>query len=200
MNRPARAISIALHWYAAQQHLGGSSHMDAIQFLLEEHQKVKARFAQIEQAGGQQRLQMFRQLMPELKIHEEIEATYLYGPVSQDPAARGTKAADFEEHQDKDVEKLDDKIQKLLQIEPTSDKWLDQLHDVRDTLMDHVKEEEQEIFPEISQIWDRDKLNMAGQQMAAAKQEAMQNPQHYATAFSQQTTEDARQVPSRGER
>lgn len=174
--------------------------MDAIQFLLEEHQKVKARFAQIEQAGGQQRLQMFRQLMPELKIHEQIEDTYLYGPVSQDPAARGTKAADFEEHQDKDVEKLDDKIQKLLQIDPTSDKWLDQLHDVRDALMDHVKEEEQEIFPEISQIWDRDKLNMAGQQMAAAKQEAMQNPQHYATAFSQQTTEDARQVPSRGER
>ena len=171
--------------------------MDAIQFLLEEHQKVKNRFVEIENAGPQQREQMFRQLLPELKIHEEIEDTYLYAPISADPAARGTKAAGFEEHQDKDVAQLEGKIQKLLQTDAADDDWLDKLHDVRDTLMDHVQEEEQDILPQIGQIWDRNKLDMAGQQMAAAKQEMMQNPQHYATAFSQQMTESARETPTR---
>jgi len=174
--------------------------MDAIQFLLEEHQKVKNRFVEIENAGPQQRAQMFKQLLPELKIHEEIEDTYLYGPISKDPAAQGTKAAGFEEHQDKDVEQLEKKIQKLLQTEPADDGWLDKLHDVRNALMDHVREEEQEILPQIGQIWDRKKLDMAGQQMAAAKQEAMQNPEHYATAFSQQMTESARETPTRRQR
>jgi hemerythrin-like domain-containing protein len=171
--------------------------MDAIQFLLEEHQKVKNKFTEMESAGTQQRAQMFHQLVPELKIHEEIEDTYLYAPISKDPAAQGTKAAGFLEHQDEDVEKLEQKIKKLMQTEPADDDWLDRLHDVRDTLMDHVREEEQEILPQISQIWDRSKLDMAGQQMAAAKQEAMKNPQHYATAFSQQATESARETPSR---
>ncbi len=172
--------------------------MDAVQFLLEEHQKVKNKFVDIENAGPQQRAQQFQQLLPELKIHEEIEDTYLYAPVSKDPAAQGTKAAGFEEHQDQDVEKLEQKIQQLLQTDAASDSWLDKLRDVRDTLMDHVREEEQEILPEISQIWDQNKLDMAGQQMAAAKQEAMQNPHHYATAFSQQMTESARETPTRG--
>jgi len=171
--------------------------MDAVQFLLEEHQKVKNKFTEIEAAGPQQRAQMFQQLVPELKIHEEIEDTYLYGPIAADPAAQGTKAAGFEEHQDKDVEQLEKKIQKLMQTDPAGDDWLSQLHEVRDTLMDHVREEEQEILPQIAQIWDREKLNFAGQEMAAAKQEAMQNPQHYATAFSQQTTEHARETPTR---
>jgi hemerythrin-like domain-containing protein len=166
--------------------------MDAVQFLLEEHQKVRQKFAQIESAAPAERLQMFQQLLPELKIHEEIEDTYLYGPISEEPAAHGTDAASFEEHQDKDVSKLEQKIQKLMQTHPTEDAWVSRLHDVRDTLMDHVKEEEQKILPQIQQIWDHEKLDFAGKQMQQAKMEAMQNPHHYATAFAQTQTESAR--------
>lgn len=164
--------------------------MDAVQFLMEEHQKVRQHFAQIEQAMGNQRLELWRNLEPQLKIHEEIEDTYLYGPVSEDPAAQGTKAAGFEEHQDQDVAALDQKIAELHKMDPSTDKWLDQVRSIRDALMDHVQEEEQTILPQISQIWDRDKLNMAGQQMAAAKQEAMMNPHHYATMMSQRSTQE----------
>src|SRR5690242_20204279 len=51
--------------------------VDAVQFLHEEHQKVRERFAAIEAAPGAQRQQLWQQLEPELKIHEEIEDTYL---------------------------------------------------------------------------------------------------------------------------
>jgi hemerythrin-like domain-containing protein len=166
--------------------------MDAIQFLLEEHQKVRTRFQEIEHAGPQQRGQLFQQLLPELKLHEEIEDTYLYGPLSKDPAAQGTKVAGFEEHQDEDVAQLEQKIKELQRHDPASEAWLQALREVRDTLMSHVQEEEQDILPAIQQLWDREKLTFAGEQMARAKQETMQNPHHYATAFSPQATESAR--------
>jgi hemerythrin-like domain-containing protein len=166
--------------------------MDAVQFLLEEHQKVREKFAAIQRADSRQRGEMWRQLQPELKIHEEIEDTYLYGPLSKDPAATGTKLAGFEEHQDEDVRQLEQKIHNMQRHDPTDSAWLDGLKDVHDALMDHVREEEQEILPAISQVWDREKLMMAGQQMAQAKQEAMQNPTRYATVMSQTSTQGQR--------
>jgi hypothetical protein len=163
--------------------------MNAVQFLLEEHQTVKRRFAEIEQASGAERLTLWRKLEPELKIHEQIEDTYLFGPISKEPAASGTKAGGFVDHQDKDVAELDQKIHKLHQLDAADAEWLAQLEEIKDALMDHVREEEEEILPQIQQIWDRSKLEMAGQQMAAAKQEAMTNPHHYATMMSQATTQ-----------
>ena len=165
--------------------------MDAVQFLLEEHKKVKQRFAAIEQAAPAQRLELWRALEPELKIHEEIEDTYLFAPISREPAAKGTKAGGFEEHQDKDVAALEKLILGLHQMNTFGDEWLAQLRKIRDALMDHVKEEEQEILPEISKLWDSNKLTMAGKQMEAAKQEAMQNPARYATMLSQRPTSEA---------
>ena len=164
--------------------------MDAVQFLLEEHQKVKQRFAAIEQAAPQQRLELWRALEPELKIHEEIEDTYLYGPLSKDPAAQGTKLAGFEDHQDRDVAALQVKIEQLHQTDPMDDKWLERLRGIRDALMDHVKEEETEILPKVGDVWSREKVQMAGQQMAAAKQEAMANPTHYANVMGQMSTQE----------
>ena len=152
--------------------------MDAVQFLLEEHRKTKARFAEIEAAGPQQRGALWRALQPELKIHEELEDTYLYGPLSKDPAAKGTVLADFEAQQDEDVEALEQKIHALNQLEPAHGAWLEQLRDIRNTLMDHVKEEETEILPKIPEVWSHDKLALSGQQMEAAKQEAMQLAHH----------------------
>ena len=165
--------------------------MDAVQFLLEEHQTVKRRFAQIEHAGSAERLALWRKLEPELKIHEEIEDTYLFAPISKEPAAHGTKAGGFEDHQDKDVAELDQKIHKLHELDATDAEWLAQLRDIKDALMDHVREEEEEILPQIQQIWDRNKLEMAGNQMVAAKREAMENPHHYATMMSQATTQSS---------
>jgi len=148
--------------------------MDAVQFLLEEHKKTKARFAAIEAAAPQERGALWHTLQPELKIHEQLEDTYLYGPLSKDPAAKGTPLADFEKHQDEDVEALEQEIHTLLQLDSTTDAWLSQLRTIRDALMDHVEEEETEILPKVPDVWSSDKLAMSGKQMEAAKQEAMQ--------------------------
>jgi hypothetical protein len=164
--------------------------MDAVQFLMEEHQKVRQRFAEIERAAPQQRLELWRALEPELKIHEEIEDTYLYGPLSKDPAAQGTKLASFEDHQDQDVAALQVKIEQLHQTDLMDDKWVEHLRGIRDALMDHVKEEETEILPKVGDVWSREKVLMAGQQMATAKQEAMRNPTHYANVMGQMSTQE----------
>jgi hemerythrin-like domain-containing protein len=147
--------------------------MDAVKFLLEEHKKTKARFAEIEAAGPQQRGALWHALQPELKLHEELEDTYLYGPLSKDPAAKGTALADFEEHQDEDVAELEQEIHKLNQLEPASEAWLTQLRTIKDALMDHVEEEETEILPKVPDVWSQDKLDMSGRQMEAAKLETM---------------------------
>jgi hemerythrin-like domain-containing protein len=159
--------------------------MDAIQFLLTEHQAVRQRFAEIERAGPQARGELWHNLQPELKIHEEIEDTYLYGPLSRDPAAQGTPLATFEQRQDQDVQQLEQKRRELNRHDPADDAWLARLREIRDALMEHVRVEEEEILPQVGQVWGRDRLNLAGRQMADAKQEAMQSPERYAKVLTQ---------------
>src|SRR5215467_11170412 len=58
------------------------THMDAIQFLKQEHRKAKGAFAGLLEADPDKREELWEELQPELKAHEEIEEACLYGPLS----------------------------------------------------------------------------------------------------------------------
>ena len=144
--------------------------MNAIDFLKQEHLNAGEKFDEIEQASPDQRGELWKELKPELKIHEHIEDEFVYGPLSKDPKAKGTPLADFQEHQDKDVAELEAAIAELEQKDPADDAWLAQLKKIHASLKDHIKEEEGTIFPAIPGIWPASKLEEAGAGMAAEKQ------------------------------
>ena len=144
--------------------------MNAIDFLKQEHQNAKEKFQEIEHAGPEGRGELWKELEPELKVHEHIEDEFLYGPLSKDPKAKGTPLADFQQHQDKDVAELEKAIASLEALKPTSEEWLAQLKKIHSALADHIKEEETDILPAIPKVWDQAKIDEAGRGMAEEKQ------------------------------
>lgn len=143
--------------------------MDAVQFLLREHEIAKAKFTEIQETPPPLRAELWRRLQPELKVHELVEDTYLYGPLSEDPKAAGTKLAAFEERQDEDVATVEDMMVEANALDPATDEWLAKIAEIRDALAAHIAVEESEILPEIPKVWSQDKLDAAGAQMEAAK-------------------------------
>lgn len=144
--------------------------MNAIDFLKQEHQNAKEKFDEIEHGSPERRRELWAELKPELKIHEHIEDEFLYGPLSEEPKAKGTPLADFQQHQDEDVAKLEAEIAALEQLQPDSDAWLGKLKAIHAALADHIKVEETDILPAIPKVWDQAKIDNAGQRMAEEKQ------------------------------
>ena len=66
------------------------------------------------------------------------------------------------DHQVKHVQRL---IQEANALESVDSRWHTQLTRVRDALGEHVREEEEQIFPRIEQIWDASRREEAGQQI-----------------------------------
>ena len=59
-----------------------------------------------------------------------------------------------------------DEIEDLL---PQDEKWLTKVKQVHASLKTHIQEEEGEIFPRISKVWDEPRLEQAGTQMKEMK-------------------------------
>jgi len=144
--------------------------MNAIDLLKTEHRDAEKKFDAIEDAAPKQRGELWKELKPELKVHEHIEDEFLYGPLSRDPKAKGTPLADFQQHQDKDVAELDKAIAKLERNDPTDAAWLTQLKAIRASLAEHIKEEETKILPAIPKVWSPAQLEKAGTAMKEEKQ------------------------------
>src|SRR5688572_14092514 len=119
--------------------------MDAVQFLLREHEIAKAKFAEIEQTPPPLRAELWQRLQPELKVHEHVEDTYLYGPLAQDPKAAGTKLATFQEHQDQDVAEVEALMREADALDPSGEAWFAKVLAIRDALAAHIATEETEI-------------------------------------------------------
>jgi hypothetical protein len=145
--------------------------MNAIQFLKNEHEKAKQAFGDIQGASGGQRAELWAKLEPELKAHEEIEEVALYGPVAQEVGAKDQTLNEWQEHHHEEVTEAEALIEEIDGLDPTADEWMDKVEELKETLEHHIQEEEGNIWPRIEQVWNRSKLEHAGQQMETLKRE-----------------------------
>ncbi|HET9853820.1 MAG TPA: hypothetical protein VFR53_02100, partial [Methylomirabilota bacterium] len=56
-------------------------------------------------------------------------------------------------------------------LDPEDERWLVTLRQIKSALENHIRQEEQDIFPRVGRIWDRARLEEAGRQMAESKAE-----------------------------
>jgi hypothetical protein len=145
--------------------------MEAIQFLKQEHETAKSAFKKIEEASPQQRGQLWKQLKPELKVHEQIEEAHFYGPISQD--ARDPQLRDWNRHHHEEVQEAEAMIAEISRLEPTDDPWLAKVKELKKALEHHIQEEEQQIFPKAREVWDQSRLEQAGHEMATGKEKGL---------------------------
>jgi hemerythrin-like domain-containing protein len=143
--------------------------MDAIQFLKQEHQKAKSAFEKVLKAAPESRGQLWSKLQPELEAHEQIEDAGLYEPLARDAGKTDSKLADWRKKHQTEVAKVDGLIKDMGKLDPENASWLTKLKLVHASLESHIREEEQDIFPRISKVWDETKLKQAGTEMKEMK-------------------------------
>jgi hemerythrin-like domain-containing protein len=144
--------------------------MDAIKFLKEEHGKAKAAFQEIEAAPPFKRGGMWGKLRPELELHEKMEETCLYGPAARE--VQGDRSlADWETTHLREVQEAEGLIKEISRLDPSDDKWLATVKKLHGALEQHIRKEEQDIWPKIERAWNSNRLDEAGRQMASLKQE-----------------------------
>jgi hemerythrin-like domain-containing protein len=144
--------------------------MQAINFLKEEHGKAKAAFQEIEAAPAPQRRALWTKLRPELELHEQMEEKHLYGPVAREVQV-DRAFAEWERAHHQEVQEAEGLIKEIDSLDATDSKWLATVKKLRGALEQHIRKEEQEIWPRIEQVWDAGRLEEAGRQMAAMKHE-----------------------------
>ena len=146
--------------------------MNAIEFLKKEHKKAKAGLKKIEQASATQRRQLWARLAPELKLHEQLEATYFYGPLAADTGSTDQTLASWAQEHEEQVREAESLIEKISGADPSDEGWLDRIRELESVLARHIQTEEQEIWPRARKTWDDAKLDDAGRQMEHRHQEA----------------------------
>ena len=139
--------------------------MDAIQFLTQEHQKAKAAFAKLLEASPAKRGALWKELHPELKTHEEIEETCLYGPLEKEGPSDATLAEWVSDGHEEEVSEVEGLIEKTARLDAQDERWLTTVKQIHTALEKHIKHEEGDIFPRIGQEWDSARLEQAGRQM-----------------------------------
>lgn len=141
-----------------------SGKLDAILILKQMHEDLKGQFEELLHTYYPFHAQeLWRQRQPVLNRHEQIEETYVYGPLRQDSGAMLVECVKQHDHQVKHVRRL---IQEANALESVDSRSHTQLTRVRDALGEHVREEEEQLFPRIEQIWGATRREVAGQQIA----------------------------------
>ena len=147
--------------------------MNAIQLLKNEHEKAKQAFEEIQAASASQRAELWAKLEPELKVHEEMEETALYGPVAQEVGSEDETLKEWQGHHQEEVAEAEALIQEIGELDPTADEWMETVEELQQALEHHIQEEEEDIWPRIHQVWDDSKLEKAGEQMETLKRQKM---------------------------
>lgn len=145
--------------------------MHAIEFLKQEHVKAKAAFQEIEGAPGARRATLWARLRPELELHEKMEEAHLYGPVAREAQA-DRALVQWESAHHTEVQEAEGLIRQIDGLTSSGDEWLAAVKKLRGALEQHIRKEEQEIWPKIERAWDAARLEEAGRKMAAQAQEA----------------------------
>ncbi|MES2644631.1 MAG: hemerythrin domain-containing protein [Myxococcota bacterium] len=133
--------------------------MDAMLLLKRQHKEVDALFDRYEKSKDHDdKVKLFEQIADELAIHTRIEETYFY-PAARAKGTQDEIAEAYDEHKE---------VKKLLMdaLKNTSAPGFDgRVAAIRGALDHHIHEEENELFPKVRKLCDKDDLDKVGDQM-----------------------------------
>jgi hemerythrin superfamily protein len=140
--------------------------MDAIELLKEDHKKVEQIFAAMEKKDDRQKL--FPELDRELSVHAEIEEKVFYPATKEAEPTRDLVLESIEEH--KQIKMV---LADLEQTDKTTDVWGAALKVLKEDVMHHVGEEENELFPKVKKVLSKQQLEDLGTRMEALKMQLL---------------------------
>jgi hemerythrin superfamily protein len=141
--------------------------MDAIQLLKDDHKKVEKIFSDLENKRDDRRA-LFPELDRELTIHAEIEEKIFYPAAKEAEPTRDLVLESIEEH--KQIKMV---LADLEQTDMRTAEWAADLKVLKEDVMHHVGEEENELFPKIKKILSKEQLEDLGTRMEEMKVQLM---------------------------
>jgi hemerythrin superfamily protein len=136
--------------------------MDAIELLKEDHKKIEKIFSSMEEKQNRQK--MFPELDRELSVHAEIEEKIFYPATKDAEPTRDLVLESIEEH--KQIKMV---LADLEQTDKTTDVWGAALKVLKEDVMHHVGEEEDELFPKVRKVLSKQRLEDLGTRMEELK-------------------------------
>jgi hemerythrin-like domain-containing protein len=146
--------------------------MDAIQMLKADHDKVKDLLDRLEKTterGEKTREELFATIKGELTVHETIEEEIFYPALKEHPKAKELVLEAYEEHQ-----VVDTVMAELEGLDVTDETWGAKATVMKENVEHHIEEEEQEMFKQARQVFDKAELEELGARMAERKTSAQQ--------------------------
>ncbi len=144
--------------------------MDAIAMLKADHDKMKKLLDELEsttERGVKTRAELFSTIKGELTIHELIEEEIFYPALKSHPKAVDLVLEGYEEHHVVDL-----LMGELEDLDVADETWGAKAVVMKENVEHHIEEEEDEMFPQARQVFDRQELEDLGARMAARKESA----------------------------
>jgi hemerythrin superfamily protein len=140
--------------------------MNAIEFLVKEHNKVRSLFADLVDPSHREetRRKIFDTIYEELVRHEKMEQNVWYPELKADK-----KIHDEIKHlldEEYDAKKLMDHLNKI----KNSDEWDKDIIKLKQDVEHHAQEEEQELFPKVKMSFPEDDLIRIGAKLQKYKE------------------------------
>ncbi|HEX6538951.1 MAG TPA: hemerythrin domain-containing protein [Candidatus Dormibacteraeota bacterium] len=148
--------------------------MNAIELLTNDHRDVERMFADFESDAGEGRAEILARIIRELSIHSSIEEAYFYPRIRREAENGAHFAAEGErehQHLKESLARLDAKLDEAHTAEVAGE-----VEALKQTVMDHVDEEQNEVFPALAQTARRRELDDIGKQLRKAKGSAPTRP------------------------
>lgn len=139
--------------------------MNAIKFLLKEHDRVRKTFTEISDKSHryETKKKMFRVFAQELVVHEKMEQAEWY-PCFE----KKEKLKTIIQHLRSEEKEAENLIKELLKIS-VEEEWNAKFLLLKTDVEHHASEEEKKLFPEVKKIMDDEELEAIGERMAEFK-------------------------------
>lgn len=144
--------------------------MDCFTLLKQDHDEVAQLLKQCQAAGAEDAgEEVFKTLARNVAVHAKVEETLFYPRFREEKEVRALIEESYGAHQE--VEKL---LEEMSQMSPGDEEWQSSLKELKTHIEQHVKEEEQQLFPKASKILSKEEAIELGETIAEEKKEMMQ--------------------------
>lgn len=146
---------------------------DIVEVLTHDHREVEELFAQFEVTTDAEELRKIRdQVVTELIRHSAAEEQHLY-PAVRDHVPGGDALADKEI---KDHNKVEEALKTLEKMDTEDPGFVHTFRQMSNEVRAHIKEEEEDLFPQLREHTTPDQLRELGNKIQSAKKMAPTRP------------------------
>jgi iron-sulfur cluster repair protein YtfE (RIC family) len=149
--------------------------MDAFKLLTQDHDELRRLLEELEASPRltRARHRLFDTLREDLDLHTQAEKEVLYPALtaSASPELQRLARAAVEEHR-----AVEDLLEELADLGPDDEDFEAKLALLRENVLDHIGEEEREMFVEARKELERDRLEQLGRELAERKEALKAQP------------------------